>query len=260
MEKEDKILAAQIEDRINQCEERYLITNTGFLDIRQQSIVKSLLRSGPVSRFGFYGGFEDAERKICVFLPDYIENERPSEYFADNPDEDPLTVLRAKTGKASGRLSHRDYLGAMMALGIKRELTGDILVRDDGADIIVLKSIAEYLSANLSKAGRSGLDVEEIALSEMKIPEIIKEERAASVASLRLDNVVSAAFGSSRTKAVEAIKAGLIFVNGLETVKPDVQLAENDRIVFRHKGKAVLSSVEGRTAKGRLRIVITRFK
>ncbi len=260
MEKEDRILKAQIEDRIIRCEDRYMITQTGFLDLRQRSIAENMLRYRPGLRYGFYGGYGEAERSICVFLPEYAENADVEEYFREIPEDDPLTVLRAELCRGASRLSHRDYLGALMGLGIKREMTGDILVRDNGADIIMLKDISEYICANFSKAGRNDLNVQEIPVSELAVPEILKEERSVSVASLRLDNVVSSAFGLSRTKASEAIRAGLVFVNGLEALKPDRQLAEMDRLVFRHKGKAVLSSIEGNTAKGRVRIILTRYK
>lgn len=98
-------------------------------------------------------------------------------------------------------LTHRDYLGSLMGLGIKRESTGDILVRKDGADIIVLKEMASFIMMNMDKAGRARLQFEEVPVSELIVPEFHRIEVTESVSSLRLDNVLSAAFGAFPRKS-----------------------------------------------------------
>ena len=231
-----------------------------FLDLRQQSLVQSrIMRTNAVCG-GFYGGYADAERMIAVFLPDYIGESTPLGHFSAEPEDSPLTVLRLTKKKGAPALTHRDYLGSLMALGIRREVTGDILVRENGADVIVLRSMAEFIENNLSQAGRSSLTVKQVPVGEMIVPDPDIKERNVSVASLRLDTVISAAFGISRGKSMEAVKSGIVFVNGLEIMKPDSILDEGDTIVLRHKGRVIIRSVGGRTGKGRIHITLRIFR
>ena len=260
-EKEDRLLEAQIQDRIRQCSDRYMITTSAFLDPRGRSLAEKVIRAGgsPGVHSGFYGGYPDAERVIAVFLPEYIE-EPADRYFAREPAEDPLTVLRVSLKKGAPELSHRDYLGALMGLGIRRESTGDILVRRDGADLIVLKEMADFIRMNMDKAGRARLEVEEIPVSELMVPEVHRTEVSASVSSLRLDSVLGAAFGLSRAKALEAIAAGLVSVNGAAASKPEKQVAEGDKLVLRGRGKVIFRQIRGSSSKGRTIIALEKFR
>jgi len=260
-EKEDRLLEAQVQDRARQCSDRYMMTTTSFLDPHARSIVERLLRSGQLgsARCGFYGGYPDAERVLAVFLPDYID--APADkYFSSEPDEDPLTVLRVNLKKGAPVLTHRDYLGSLMGLGIKRESTGDILVRKDGADMIVLREMAQFIMMNMDKAGRARLEFEEVPVSELKVPEQHRTEVTESLSSLRLDNVISSAFGLSRGKALEAISAGIVFVNGVTASKPEKQVSEGDKLVLRGRGKAVFKAIKGTSSKGRTIIIIEKYK
>lgn len=257
--KEDKILLARAEEREAACLRNYMITGTEFLDLRQQSLVRKNMAGAGGAFRGFYGGYGDAERAVAVFFPEYIELE-PAEYFEADPEENPLSVLRVTKKKGAPSPGHRDYLGALMGLGIRREVTGDILVREDGADLIVLRSMAEYIASNLDQAGRSGLTAEEVPVRDLILPESKAKEKNVSVASLRLDSVLGAAFGLSRAKSLEAVRSGIVFVNGLETLKPDYSVGEGDRIVMRHKGRVIVSSVNGKSSKGRTRMTLTIYR
>lgn len=257
--KEEKMLMARVQDLMRECENKYMITHTDFLDLHQRSLAEAVIRDAGFKRYGFYGGYDDAERVIAVFLPEYIDAGSPAGYFRSEPDEDPLTVLRMTHARGGRPLTHRDYLGALMGLSIKREVTGDILVTDDSADVIVLREIADFIEMNMTHAGRSSLSIEQVPVAELKIPEQRVKENNASVASLRLDNVLSAAFGISRSSASEAIKSGLVFVDNIEMTKPDSQIEEGAKIVLRHKGKAVLSEVGRTTSKNRIHVKILRY-
>ena len=246
--KEDSILLAGIEDKILQCQDHYTVTNSTFLDMRQRTMAEAVCRQHKGLRYCFYGGYEDAERTVAVFLPDY----------AELADYDPLALLRIKQ---DGRreLSHRDYLGSLMGLGIKREMVGDILVRENGADIVILKEMGEFLLYHYEKAGRTSLHAETASIREIIIPENRFEEKRDTVASLRLDNVIASAFSLSRGRAAEAIESGLVFVNGLQTEKADRQIKEGDKLVLRGKGKVLLKAVGGVTKKDRISIVLNKF-
>ncbi|MDO4395918.1 MAG: YlmH/Sll1252 family protein [Clostridia bacterium] len=272
--KEDNYLIGQVEDKISACDNKYIMTNTGFLDSHQQSVArifckknhvpvwniafdgddnKTILSDGlasiPPVRTLFYGGYEDAERVIMVNMPDYADLER------DNP----LCIIRATKASGSRELTHRDYLGSLLGLGLKREMVGDIMVRDDGADIIVLAEIADFIDMNYYKAGRTNLSVTQLPISELLLQEHKVTVVTDTVASLRLDSVIASAFGLSRGKSAEAITRGLVFGNNMEITKTDFQLSEGDKLTLRGKGKAVLSEVGGKSRKDRQYITIERY-
>jgi RNA-binding protein YlmH len=146
-----------------------------------------------------------------------------------------------------------------MGLGIKREMIGDILVREDGADIVVIKDMADFLLYHYEKAGRTSLKAEIVSIDQIIVPENRFEEKRDTVASLRLDNLVASAFSVSRGRAAEAIAGGLVFVNGLQSEKADRQIKEGDKVVLRGKGKILLKSVGGVTRKDRISIVIHKY-
>lgn len=251
--KEDKILLALAEDRFHQCSSQYAAANTDFLDLRQRGLVEALCRrlcqGDSDVRRRFFGGYEDAERTICLFLPDYAQIE----------DSSPLAVVRAETAPDAKKLTHRDYLGSLMGLGIRREKIGDILTHETGADIIVMEEIADFLLYNYGQAGRTPLKVTRVPLAELRVPEQKSLLQKDTVASLRLDNVLSSAFCLSRAKAAEAIRAGLVFVNSAPAEKPDLQVKEGDKLVLRGKGKAFLREVGGKTRKERIFIRTERY-
>lgn len=266
--KEDQFFLGQLADRIAQCENKYITTYTNFMDTHQQSIARIYCRKNfiptaeedqygpedmgsiPATRSIFYGGYPDAERQILINLPDYA--------FLET--ENPLTVIRATKPDGGRALTHRDYLGSLLGLGIKRELVGDILVREDGADIIVTEDIADFILLNYGKAGRTNLSLTQCPIKDLIIPKQKVSVITDTVASLRLDSVVASAFGLSRGKASEAITRGIVFVNHVETVKPDQQVSEGDRITLRGRGKARLTEIGGKSRKDRQYITIERFE
>ena len=241
--KEEKMLLAAAADRLRQCEEQYIPTRSDFLDMHQRSLVESMLRNEKHDcRVEFFGGYDDAERVVCCFLPDYASAESDSG----------LTVARVSVTPGGRQLTHRDYLGSLLGLGIKREKTGDIIVRDDGADIVICEELAEFISLNYDKAGRTSLSVEILPIGDLKVAEKSFSEREDTVASLRLDNIISSAFGISRSKAAEAIKKGIVFVNNTECLKIDKDVFEGDKLVLRGRGKAYLTEIGGTSRKGRV--------
>ncbi len=263
--KDDKILEAKLEDKILQCRRRSIITYTEFLDLRQRSIAqrlseKLLAGSGEAEGYLFYGGYEDAERVIEIFLPEYLYGAAPEELLLSDPESVPVTVLRVKLKRSSAKLSHRDYLGSLMGLGIKREVTGDILVRDDGADIITMSNISDYIISNLYTVGHESVSIEGVSLNELIVPESAKREITDTVASLRLDSITASVFGLSRAKAADAINSGIVYLNNAECTKPEKILSEGDKIVLRGKGRAILKGTGGTSKKGRIRIILEVYR
>ncbi|MCF0144382.1 MAG: RNA-binding protein [Firmicutes bacterium] len=256
---QDELLLARLEDKIDQAADRYMVTSGDFLDTHQRKVAEDYCKSRKLPvRVIFYGGYKDAERCIPVFLPDYAD--------AAEEASELLKVVRVTAPKGSRALTHRDYLGSLLALGLDREVTGDILVRqaDDksggGADIIVQAEIAEFIKLNYDKAGRTNLAVEILPIEQLDRGTINIVQKRDTVASLRLDNIVSSAYGLSRGKAAEAIRRGIVSVNSMEALKVDMEIREGDKIVMRGAGKAILAEVGGTSRKDRIRITFNIYK
>lgn len=249
----DELVLSRIEDRISQCRDGWYVTSTGFLDTHEQALADTAMKRARDVRTFLYGGYEGAERRMLVCVP------------ADLPMEDSeacdglITVLRVTKEKGSRELTHRDYLGSLLGLGIDRSVSGDILVRDDGADILIVPEMAEFLINEYRQAGRTSIRAERVPLSGLIIPEAGIQTISDTVSSTRLDSIVSSAFRLSRAKAADAIRGGIVSVDHMECLKPDARVPEGAVIVLRGKGKAVLRETGAETRKGRIRIKIDRY-
>lgn len=251
--KEDKLLLAGIYDKSENNRTSGRMTNTAFLDMRQQIVAMRMLAAMRRDDAVFFGGPEGFERKVVVFLPDWME-------ARDLMDDDlsPLAFLRATFDK-NASLTHRDFLGSLMGAGITRESVGDIHVKEGAADIAVLKTLESYLLDSFMSAGREKLAVKSISAVEAKAVESDFQLKKDTVASLRLDSVVSAGFSMAREKAANLIMAGKVILNYEECAKPDREVFEGDVISSRGLGKFILFEVGGSTRKGRTAITIKKY-
>ena len=247
LNKEDTLLLAYVLDKYEMCLNKNFQTATYFLDLRQQGIIKNIAKEFKVN-YSFSGGFDDAERKLLYFIPDYLDE-------ADTTD---IKIVEA-THSGHKSLSHRDYLGSVLSLGLKRESIGDIIVNGNTAQIITTEKMAEFLKNNYIKAGHVPLSCEIKPISEITLAEKKVKLITDTVMSLRLDSVVSSCFSISRTVAAQNISAGKVFLNDTEMLKCDKQVSENDKIILRGKGKAILKNIAGTSKKGRIWIEIERY-
>lgn len=263
MNDETKLLLAKAEDKARQCSENSMITNTVFLNMQESSAVASSLRLPADVKMLFYGVFEDSERTVAIMLPEYVEADSLSglyEYFEQCPEADPLAVIEVEKDKFSPALSHRDYLGALMGLGIKREMTGDIVVSENGCKIAVLEKIAPFIVENLGKAGRGTLKAKIIPPSQAReATKAVGTPDSFTVSSMRLDSVVKNAFHISRSDACTAIESGVVFVNDLECTKPDKKISAGDKVVFRRRGRIIISDCSSVSKKGRVIVEVMKF-
>ena len=247
---EDRLLLAKLWDKIQAGIRRCIISNTCFLSLREQEMARYLFGVEP--GLTFFGGYDDAERKMLVYLPEYLEDD--SLYEADSP----VVCLRA-TFFEEDALSHRDFLGALMGAGIARETVGDICVGKGFCDFFVTAEIAPYVEQNFFSAGRTKLHLSRISLKDAQIPEPEIKEIKDTVASLRLDSVISSGFRIGRSLAAQYISAGKAAIDGLPCEKPDKPVSEGMKISVRGLGKIKLASVNGRTKKDRISVVIHRY-
>lgn len=243
---EDKLLLAGLFDKLETCRTRCYPTHTRFLDLRERTVcAKALELAGAQRESVLWGGFPDAERVVAICYPDYLTADD-----AVSSEQSPLALLRA-TKSPADKLTHRDYLGALMGLGIDRSVVGDILVHDTGADLFVLADMADFILMNFLRAGRKRITLDHVPLTDFQPPVVQEVEREGSVASLRLDAVAALIFGMSRAQMQEQIAKGLVFVNQLQCLKNEAALAPGDRITVRGLGRARIVALGGVSRKGR---------
>ena len=255
-EKDTKMLIAQVFDKIEMCENKNRIQHTDFLDLAQIEIVQKFINKVKIENYISYGGFENAERKMFVIYPQkfnsvVVEKNLPSI----------VEIIRIELPEdLKGKYTHRDYLGAIIKLGIKREKVGDIIVDNNGADIIVDKDISKILSNNLSgltRFSKATITLENI--ENVRKLEIRREERDIIVSSLRLDNIISELAKCSRNKALDIINMERVFVNFQCETKKTKQVKTGDMITIRGKGRFFVKELVGQTRSGRIIVKTEKF-
>ena len=253
---EDKICLSQVLDKIEFSKTREKLECTDFLDMYQVALVENFLRKMQFKNYKLYGGYEEAERKILIVYTDkYDENMLAKNY------NKLLKVVRIKLPEEEkGKYSHRNYLGGIVKLGLKREKVGDIIVSNEGADIITVTDFANILKEQLPSLTRfEKSDVEIVELNNLNKKEVQKEEVKIIVPSLRLDNFVSDLVRTSRSKAVQIIDQERVFINGKNETKASKQVKLGDIITIRGKGRFIVKSFEGTTRSGRTVVLIEKY-
>lgn len=244
------MLLSMLWDKINSGMKRNIPAHTPFLTPREQEMARYLF--GEPENLYAFGGYEDAERKMLVYLPDYL--------CVDwlKSDESPIACLRC-TFYEGDTPTHRDFLGALIGSGIARNAIGDICVDKGSCDLFITSEIAPYLLQSFTSAGRTKLHIAQIPQNEANIPEPEVKMIRDTLASLRLDSVISSGFRIGRSLAAQYIAAGKVTVNSLPCEKPDKAVAEGSKIALRGSGKILLAEVNGQTKKGRISILIHRY-
>ena len=247
---EDRVLLAKLWDKITAGMRKNIPANACFLSPREQEMANYLF--GCPEGLHFFGGYPDAERKMLVYLPDYLDEN------ALYGEDAPCICLRAAFFQGDSP-SHRDFLGALMGAGVARETVGDICVGEGSCDFFVTAEIAPYLLQNFTSAGRIKLHLERIPLTDARIPEPEVKEIKDTLASLRLDSVISSGFRIGRSLAAQYVTGGKAAMDGLPCEKPDKPVSEGTKISVRGLGKIKLVKVNGKTKKGRISVVIHRY-
>ncbi len=247
---EDRMLLAKVWDKINGGMRRNIMASSCFLAPRELEMARLLL--GEPEGLYRFGGYPLAERQMLIYLPDYLEEE------CLMTDESPVVCLRASFFEGDP-LTHRDFLGALMGAGVARETVGDICVDHGSCDFFVSAEIAPYLLNSFASAGRTHLHLTQIPLAQAHIPLPEVKVLHDTLASVRLDAVISAGYRISRSAACDYIRSGRAFINGIPCTKSDKAIAEDDKISVRGLGKIKLALINGQTKKGRISVEIHRY-
>lgn len=247
-----RLLLARALDKLETARRRGIPAHTPFLSPAQRAAVEGLINSCGHPRHRFAGGYEGAERTICVFLPDWLEEE-------DWPAGDhPLAALRLSAPPGAD-LSHRDWLGSILGLGLTREKVGDLLAEGNTCQAVVLAETAGVLLSQLDKVGRYPVKASPMELEELTAPPRTVKLIRDTFASLRLDAVTASAFSLPRSKAAALISSGRVSLNHVECTKSDRLVNEGDVISCRGSGKCVVKSIGGQSKKGRIMAELERY-
>lgn len=244
---EDRLLLARIEDAAVLCDKHQYPHFIGFLDERQRAVCEPFVRKLTVTPL-FWGGYEDAERTLLGVFP---------EGFPPDPAPFPLSAL-SFTYRESVSLSHRDFLGAILAEGIRREKIGDILVTPGYAVVFVSDEVAPFLLDEIKTVGREGVTITEGVPREFRVDRQFLTVRA-TVASARLDNVVKALTGISREKAAQLIESERVSLNHLPLTSVSKTVCENDLLSIRGVGRFRVTDLSAQTKKGRILLIAQKY-
>ena len=251
MLKEEQLLEKRFLELSRIAFNRNIITYTDFLNLNELNILHTINKSDLYCNFVTFGGYDTAERQMAAFVPDALSL-RTENYQIIALKISPLSK------KFAEELSHRDYLGAILNLGIERCKTGDIIIDGTTAIIFVCSKMAEYIKDELIKVRHTNVMTTITDISELDYKpntEVIK----GTVASVRLDSLLSLAFSSSRTKLTGLIEGGKVFVNGRLMTTNAYQVKEDDIISVRGLGKFKFTGEEGKSRKNRTYITIEKY-
>lgn len=246
---EERFFWGRVQDAAVRCERTGRSVFMGFWDERQQALANAALSAFQNLQVSFWGGFAQAERKMLglAAAPESIASQ-----------DYPIVSLRVQCQKNGTALTHRDYLGALLGLGLERRCVGDILVDEQGAWLLVLESHAQFICDELISVGKASVTACPAQL-DLTAAENAGSSLIATVASLRLDAVLSAAMRQSRQNAASFIRSGKVQVCHLTVTQPAAQLEEGDTLTVRGVGKFRLEKAGGQSRKGRLFVTIRKF-
>lgn len=248
---EERLIMAKVLDGAERALDRSEPVWTDFFDPHQRDLALNILRQEPSVRAMAFGGFRRAERQRLVLVPSF---------YLTESIEPALAFYRIKPEKKSDvEWTHRDVLGSLMGLGLRREKTGDILLAPDEAQVIVASEVAPVIEGEWRKIGSVPVLVEMIDPEALAvIPERIKEIRT-TVSSLRLDAVAGLGYGVSRTRMAREIKSERLKINWQTVHDPDHPVKVGDVLSIRGRGRVVVAEITGHSKKGRIGLVLHRL-
>ena len=239
------LLKARVNDVAERTRKNGAPQYLGFLSEEGATLAADLLKNSGLN-FLFGGGFKGAKRVYLACLPDWCEEPKY-----------PILALTVSYNRTYS-LTHRDFLGAVIALGIERDKIGDILIENGRAVIFINRDIAPFVKEQLTKVGRVGVNVEEGYLFPLPEP-FVKKDFTDTVASLRLDCVVAAICSVSRNTAVELINDSKVIMNSFTQQKATVKVSGGDVISVRGKGKFEIINADEFSKKGRIILKYTKY-
>lgn len=229
----------------------YTAKLTDFLDPREQHILKVLIGENGNIKYQLFGGIPGSERKRALIMPDYLI---PTE------DEFQINLFEIDYPIKFVSIEHPQVLGSLMSLGLKRGKFGDILMKDGRVQFFASQEISDYIKNNLESIGKASIRLKVLALEEAITTDDLWMEQVITVSSLRLDTIISGIHNISRQKSQLFIQQGLVKVNWTTIENVSFECAAGDLLSVRGYGRVKILSIEGRTKKDKVRIVVGKQK
>lgn len=250
MNKEEILIQKRFIEISNMAYFQNRITYTDFLNLNEQSLFYRTLNDMKSVKYEMNGGYELAERQMIAFIPDALSFEVSF----------PIKVVRVSPvhKKFADELSHRDFLGAILNLGIEREKTGDILVKENEGFIFCNEYLSDFLIRELHKVKHTNVTVSLYENNKFDMePDF--EVLSGTIASNRIDCVLTMVCKTSRNVSSSLITEGKVFVNSKQVLSNSLSLNEGDIISVRGKGKFIFKEIVNMTKKGRIFVKILRY-
>ncbi|MFK9092349.1 RNA-binding protein [Bacillus salipaludis] len=235
----------------NYVETHYTPKLTDFLDPREQHILKMLIGENGDVGYSLFGGAHEVERKRAYIFPDYL---------TVNDDDFQISLFKIDYPAKFVTIEHRQVLGTLMSLGLKRGKFGDILLKDGNIQFFAAKEISDYIKNNVESIGRAGVKLVETDISNAFAASESWEDQEMTVSSLRLDTVISGIYHVSRQKSQLFIQQGLVKVNWTLIENPSFLCEDGDMFSVRGYGRAKLNAIEGKTKKEKWRVIVGKQK
>lgn len=250
MQKEELMLQKRFIELSNIAYQRGIVTYSDFLNLNELNILHTTPGNQFTTRFETFGGYVSSERQMVAFLPDALYYEHIY----------PIIVLKIQPlqKKFAEILSHRDYLGAILNLGIERSKIGDILIQEDAAVLFVQDTMADYIMEHLTRIRHTSVMAVAEPLQDFQYTPRYEEIKG-TVASVRLDALLSLVFSSSRSKLTVLIESGRVFVNGKLITTNSYQVKEHDIISVRKMGRFSYEGLLSQTKKGRYYVSLYKY-
>ncbi len=250
MNKDEQIVLKRVRDLAYQADTRGYTTYTDFLNMNEQSIFLTNLKELPPVHYQMWGGYEDAERKMIAFFT--------SDEILANEYDIKMLEIKPANAKFADSLSHRDYLGALMNMGIERCRLGDILIKDNCGYVFTDSIIGSYIESSLTKIKHTTVTCSLKEIEEIDVTPEFREIRT-TIASARLDAAIAAVFKTSRSSITGLISGGKVFVNSKLIESNSYTLKDDDIVSVRGHGKFIFKGINNQTKKGRLSATFLKY-
>lgn len=247
---QDEFFQKRIQDLADMAYQRDIVTFSGFLNMNELHMVNSLNLNRAGIQVHTWGGYDMAERQMAAFHSDALS------YNWEFPIS--CVKIQPKAVKYAEALTHRDYLGALLNLGVERSTIGDIRIRESCAYVFCSSHMESFIIENLCRIRHTTVLTEPVT-SQDELPAVQFVPVSGTVASVRLDNLIALAFGVSRSSISGLITKGCVFVNGKLVTSNGYHLKEEDVISVRKMGKFRYERVTHQTKKGRYSVLLQRY-
>ncbi len=258
------MLLGRIKDLARRANENNYVTHTDFLSQSELFEVSSMCaREGLITgenqidgvSYSIYGGVEEPERAVICFLPSYLERE---EFEAQEKEDGSIVsciLIDPVNRRFADELTHRDFLGSLMNLGIERNRIGDIRTDQTRGFVFVMEEVADLICDELCRIRHTTVKCRKVPVSECDIVPEFKEIEG-TVSSERLDAILAFVYRLSRSKAQELVEAESVFIDGRTAHSPGYDLRTGARVSVRGFGKFIYEGIQKETRKGRLSVKV----